>query len=88
MLIKKIPNTNDLVKKIDYITKITQIEHKIPNITGLVRKNDYNANITETKNKIPCTNCTAQIEATVSTGLVKKSPVIMQLKIVKTIFYI
>ena len=31
-----IPNRNRLVKKIDYNTKIRQIENKVPSITGLV----------------------------------------------------
>ena len=36
MLRKNIPNTGGLVKKTDYITKITEIENKIASITGLV----------------------------------------------------
>ena len=36
MLRKNIPNTGGLVKKTDYITKITETENKIASITGLV----------------------------------------------------
>ena len=35
MLTKKIPNTSGLVHKVDYITKITEIENQIPIVTGL-----------------------------------------------------
>lgn len=34
MLIKKVPNTSDLVKKIDSNRKITVIKNKTPDITG------------------------------------------------------
>ena len=33
---KKIPDTSGLVKKTDYISKITLIENKIPSITSLL----------------------------------------------------
>ena len=35
MLTKKIPNTSGLVNKVDYNTKITEIENQIPIVTGL-----------------------------------------------------
>ena len=39
----------DLLKKIDYNAKITEIEGKIPGISGL----DTNATLTVAENKIP-----------------------------------
>ena len=33
---KKIPNTSELVKKIDHSSKISKIESKIPSVSGLV----------------------------------------------------
>ena len=42
-----------MVKKTDYITKITEIENKIPSVTGLVTTAALNAKTTEIKNKIP-----------------------------------
>ena len=35
---KKTPNTSDLVKKVDYDTKITEIEGKIPDVSSLATK--------------------------------------------------
>ena len=35
MLTKKIPNTSGLVNKVDYNTKITEIENQIPIVTDL-----------------------------------------------------
>ena len=35
MLTKKIPKTSGLVHKVDYNTKITEIENQIPIVTGL-----------------------------------------------------
>ena len=32
---KKIPDISDLVKKSDYMTKVSEIEGKIPTISGL-----------------------------------------------------
>ena len=47
---------NDVVKKTDYNTKITEIEGKILNTSGLVKKTDYNTKITEIEGKIPNTS--------------------------------
>ena len=47
--IKQIPDTNDLAKKTDLNTKITEIENKIPSITGLAT----NSALTAVENKIP-----------------------------------
>ena len=44
---------NDVVKKTDYNTKITEIEDKIPDTSGLVKKTDYNTEITEIEDKTP-----------------------------------
>ena len=46
---EKIPDTDDLVKKIDCNGKITEIEGKIPSISGLAT----NAALTAVENKIP-----------------------------------
>ena len=46
---KKIPDTSELVKKLDYNAKITEIENKIPNISGLAT----NVAWTAVRNKIP-----------------------------------
>ena len=46
---KKIPNTSKLVKKSDYIAKISEIENKIPSINGLVTTSA----LTAVENKIP-----------------------------------
>ena len=35
---KKLPNTSELVKKPDYITKFTEIENKVPDISNLATK--------------------------------------------------
>ena len=45
----KIPDTNGLVEKIDYNTKITEIEGKIPDISNLATKTA----LTAIENKIP-----------------------------------
>ena len=47
--VNKIPNTIDLVKKIDYNTKITEIEGKIPDVSSLATKTAS----TTVENKIP-----------------------------------
>ena len=39
---KKIPNTDGLVKKMDYNIKITEIENKIPDTTGLTTTPEFN----------------------------------------------
>ena len=49
MQIKKIPDTSGLVKKIDFSSKITEIEGKIPKISGLAT----NSALTAVGNKIP-----------------------------------
>ena len=54
----KIPNTNDLVKKADYNTKITEFEGKIPDVSSLATKTA----LTTVENKISNVN-----------GLVKKT---------------
>ena len=46
---KKIPDTNNLVKKSDYNTKISEIEGKIPSISGLATISA----LTAVENKIP-----------------------------------
>ena len=45
-------DTSGLAKKIDYNTKISEMEDKIPDNSGLVKKTDYNTKITEIKDKI------------------------------------
>ena len=46
---KKIPDTCELVKKLDYNAKISEIESKIPSISGLAT----NSALTAVENKIP-----------------------------------
>ena len=46
---KKIPDTNDLIKKRDLDVKVSELKNKIPNITGLAT----NAPLTAVENKIP-----------------------------------
>ena len=48
-LVAKVDNidTNGLVKKTDYNTKISEIEDEIPDTRGLVKKTDYNTKIIE-----------------------------------------
>ena len=46
---KKIPDTSELVKKLDYNAKISEIENKIPSISGLAT----NSALTAVENKIP-----------------------------------
>ena len=45
--------TNEVVKKTDYNTKITEIENKIPDTSNLVKKTHPNTKITEIESKIP-----------------------------------
>ena len=45
----KIADTSDLVKKTDYITKITEIENKIPDVSSLAT----NTAVTTVENKTP-----------------------------------
>ena len=74
-------DTSGLVKKTDYNTKITEIEHKIPDTTSFVKKTDYNTKITEIKGKIPDISGLATKTALTAvenkipsiTGLVKKT---------------
>ena len=47
--VKKIPDTRELVKKLDYNAKISEIKSKIPSISGLATKSA----LTEVDNKIP-----------------------------------
>ena len=49
MQIKKIPDTNNLVKKTDLNAKMTEAENKIPSITWLAT----NSALTAAENKIP-----------------------------------
>ena len=49
---KKIPNTSGLVKKTDYITKVTEIQNKIPDITSQTTKASLNTKVTEIAKKI------------------------------------
>ena len=60
----KIPDVSGLVKKIDYNSKITEIEGKIPSISGLATNSALNA----VENKIPNVS-----------GLVKKKQTITQI---------
>ena len=84
----KIPNTNDLVKKTDYNSKITEIENKSPDISVLATK----AALTTVENKIPSiTNLATKTALTTIenkipsiTGLVKKQIIILRLLILKT----
>ena len=46
---KKIPDISSLVKKVDFDTKVTEIEGKIPSITGLAT----NSELTDVESKIP-----------------------------------
>ena len=54
-LVAKVDNidTNGLVKKTDYNTKITEIEDKIPDSSSLVKKTDYITKISEIEGKTP-----------------------------------
>ena len=70
---------NDVVKKTDYNTKITEIEGKIPNTSSVVKTTDYNTKITEIENKIPDISDLATI--TVSTIVENKIPSISNLAI-------
>ena len=45
----KVPDTNGLVKKTDYNTKITEIEGEIPNVSNFAAKTA----LTTVENKIP-----------------------------------
>ena len=45
----KIPNTSGLIKKTEYIVKITEIEGKVPSISGLAT----NAALSAVEEKIP-----------------------------------
>ena len=54
-VVKKIPNTNGIVKKADYSTKIKEIENKLPSFTGLVTTAALKTNATEIEKKIPDT---------------------------------
>ena len=44
---KKIHNTSELIKKIDYNTKVTEIENKIPYASGLVSKSSFDTKSTD-----------------------------------------
>ena len=46
---KKFPNISNFVKKLDYNTKISEIEGKIPSISGLATTSE----LTAVENKIP-----------------------------------
>ena len=46
-------DTSGLVKKADYNTKISEIQHKIPDTCSIVKKTDYNTKIAEIEGKIP-----------------------------------
>ena len=82
MLVAKVDNidTSGLVKKTDYNTKITEIEHKIPGSGIFVKKTDYNTKITEIESKIPdisglttkTTLTTVENKIPSTSGLVKK----------------
>ena len=50
---KKMPNTSELIKNVDYNTKITKIENRIPYTIDLVTTTALNAKIIEIENKIP-----------------------------------
>ena len=54
-LVTKVNNidASDFVLKINYNTKITELENKIPDTSNLVKKTDYNTKMTELENKIP-----------------------------------
>ena len=43
---KKIPSTNDLLKKTDNDTKIRETENKVPSITGSVNTAVFNTKVT------------------------------------------
>ena len=51
MLIKKIPDTSDLVTTTVLNTKISEIENKIPNTSGLVTTTVLNTKISEAEKK-------------------------------------
>ena len=44
---KNIHNTSELIKKIDYNTKMTEIENKIPYASGLVSKSSFDSKSTD-----------------------------------------
>ena len=82
---------NNVVKKSDYNTKITEIEGKIPDISDLIKKTKYSSKITEIEDKIPDTNNLATKTALTTAGskipsisnLVKKQTTIPKLLILK-----
>ena len=52
-LIKKIPDTNDLVTTTVLNTKISEVENKIPDTSGLVTTIVLNTKTSEVENKTP-----------------------------------
>ena len=50
---KKMPNTNGLLRKTYYNTKITEIENNIPSVIGLITTTMLNTKATDVGNKIP-----------------------------------
>ena len=42
-----------MVKKIDFNSKISEVENKIPDVSSLTTKTNFNAKVTEIESKIP-----------------------------------
>ena len=80
-LVAKVDNIDNLVKKTDYNTKVSEIKYKIPDSSSFVKKTDYNTKITEIEGKIPDISdlptktalTTVENKIPSITGLVKKT---------------
>ena len=69
---KKIPNTNELIKTIDYNTKIAEVENKIPSVIGLVTATAVNTKPTEIENKIlDITNLATKAALNINTTVIE-----------------
>ena len=62
-LVTRVDNidTNGLVKKTDYNTKIPEIEGKVPDTSDFVKKTDYNTKITDISNLFKKTDYNTKI---------------------------
>ena len=49
---KKIRDVNGFVEKMDFNTKVTEIESKIPSISSMLPTNTFNSKVSELENKI------------------------------------
>ena len=44
--------TNDLVSRVSFNTKVTEFNNEIPNVTDFVKKTDFDAEFTENDNTV------------------------------------